>query len=146
MEEARQTIIYLNRNILINSNRNYILNDEECLNKEFGGRVCNNNSLEYILDIVKNDDRVPSLQEKAAKYCYKIITDHVFCDANKRTGTGAIFMFLEKNNAYLPRLSDERVVSIALEIAQGKMSEPTLVGLIQKHIRLKKRVYRYQQD
>ena len=138
MEETRQTIIYLGWEFLVWANLQHILDDEECLNKEFGGKVINTNSLAYLIETVKNDDYYPTLETKAALYSYKIITDHIFMDGNKRTGMSTLIWFLKENNAYFQRLPDNLLTSSAELIAMGKMTYEDIVSLIQERIRFRK--------
>ena len=42
-------------------------------------------------------DLCPTIEEKAAKLCYNIITEHVFLNANKRTAMMAMLMLLDMN-------------------------------------------------
>ena len=138
MEETRQNVIYLHKEDLIWENLQHILADEECLNKEFGGRVANANSLDYLIGIVKDNTYYPTLESKAALYSFKIITDHIFMDGNKRTGMSSALWFLGENNAYFKRLPDNLLTSSAELIAMGKMTYEDIVSLIQEHIRFRK--------
>lgn len=61
----------------------------------------NENSLLYILEAINTtyfgQDLYPTLEEKAAAIGWTIITEHVFRDANKRTGMLTCQLFMEVN-------------------------------------------------
>lgn len=138
MEKTRQNVIYLRKEDLIWENLQHILADEECPNKEFGGRIANANSLDYLLGMVKDNTYYPTLESKAALYSFKIITDHIFMDGNKRTGMSSAIWFLSENNAYFKRLPDNLLTSSAEKIALGELTYEDLVNIIQEHIRFRK--------
>lgn len=138
MEETGSAINYLTKGFLIETNITHILEDEECPDKRFAGKIHNHDSLEYLIEIVKNDAYFSSIEEKAAQYCFKIITDHVFVDANKRTGCTSILAFVTKNGAYFRRLPDGLMINIATSIAKNTMAYEELVQVIAARIRYKK--------
>ena len=118
MEETRQIIKYLDREALKLINLWQIQSE---INSKLGGLILNPNSLDYLLEIVKEDDIYPTLEEKAALYCFKIVTNHPFVDGNKRTGMGALLWFIELNNAYFRRFSDDKVLEITVSIAEKRL-------------------------
>ncbi len=136
MEETRQIIKYLDREALKLINLWQIQSE---INSKLGGLILNPNSLDYLLEIVKEDDIYPTLEEKAALYCFKIVTNHPFVDGNKRTGMGAILWFIELNNAYFRRFSDDKVLEITVSIAEKRLSFEDLVDLIRARILFRRR-------
>lgn len=138
MEKTGTAINYLTKDFLIEANITHILEDEECPDKRFAGKIHNHDSLEYLIEITKNDSYFPSIEEKAAQYCFKIITDHIFVDANKRTGCTSILAFATKNGAYFRRLPDGLMIDVATSIAKNIMGYDELVQVIRARIRLKK--------
>jgi death on curing protein len=76
--------------------------------REFGGiyfeadrNLRNPGPLEHVLEAVQGSlfgkELYPSLSEKAAAICWRIITAHVFHDGNKRTGIESCHLLLEIN-------------------------------------------------
>ena len=65
----------------------------------------------------------PSIEDKAAVYCYNIICNHIFSDGNKRTGLESSLAFLNLNgkrlNVLLPK-SD--LTNFILAVASGEVS------------------------
>ena len=65
----------------------------------------------------------PSIEDKAAVYCYNIICNHIFSDGNKRTGLESSLAFLNLNgkrlNALLPK-SD--LTNFILAVASGEVT------------------------
>ncbi len=97
---------------------------------DFGGiffvgnqNLGNPGSLEHVLEEIRGSvfgyDCYPSILEKAAVLCWRIITRHVFQDGNKRTGMEACRLLLEMNG-YKMRI-DREVVKVALDIAIGNL-------------------------
>lgn len=62
----------------------------------------------------------PSIEEKAAKLGYSLISNHAFVDGNKRVGILCALVFLQLNGIRL-RLTDDDVINVALNTADGKM-------------------------
>ncbi len=139
MEETSPNINYLTRDILVALNAEQIFADIECTDKRFAGKVHNEGSLDYLIEIVKDDRIFPSIEEKASQYCYRIITDHIFFDANKRCGWSSVFVFAKKNNAYFKRFSDKFLERTAIAIADKTMGHDDFVKIIKARIQFKKR-------
>jgi death-on-curing protein len=108
---------------------------------EFGGvffkgnrNLANPGSLEHVLEEVQGSlfgyDPFPTLIEKAAAICWRIIANHVFQDGNKRTGMEACRLFLELNG-YAMRI-DFEVVDAALQIATGELGFPEFVSWVER--------------
>jgi len=97
--------------------------------KESGGfHNSDNNSanlgpLEHILDVIQGSvfgvNLYPSIFEKAGAIAWRIITEHVFFDGNKRTGMEACRNFLEQNG-YNMRI-DFDIIDVAIDIAEKKV-------------------------
>jgi death on curing protein len=87
--------------------------------------LCNASSLEYILDVIQHPiygvDKYPSLMDKAAALAWWIIEGHIFNDGNKRTGMQAAIELLENNGA-TTHFDSDSIVTIATEIANGKLN------------------------
>jgi death-on-curing protein len=80
-------------------------------------------------------DLYPTIEEKAARYAFGIIKNHPFADANKRTGTIAMAVFLKKCGLiFKPRHKD--LEQIILGVASGDSSYLDLVEFIRKESEL----------
>lgn len=95
----------------------------------FGGRAfvepnnfANENSLLYILNAIHETyfgyELYPTIIEKAAGIGWTIMVDHVFNDANKRTGMLACQVFLEINGLDL-QIETMPVDKEVLDFAEG---------------------------
>jgi len=71
----------------------------------------------------------PSIEEKAAKLCYGIITGHVFRNANKRTGMMAMLQILDMNNISL-RYTNDEMFDIINNVGSGKSGYEELLGFV----------------
>lgn len=61
----------------------------------------------------------PSLQGKAARLCYNLISNHPFIDGNKRIGVLVMLVFLDINQIII-NCSNEEIIDLGLGIASGK--------------------------
>jgi death-on-curing protein len=66
-------------------------------------------------------DLYPSLAEKAAALAFSLAKNHPFFDGNKRTGYGAMLVFLSRNGHTLDAPLDEHEATF-LRLAAGTMS------------------------
>jgi death-on-curing protein len=71
----------------------------------------------------------PSVSAKIARIAYGLVCNHPFVDGNKRTGTYAMMVLLELNHIDTD-FSDDDIIRIGLELADGSMSDKQLFGLI----------------
>jgi death on curing protein len=78
-------------------------------------------------------DLYPSLTDKAAAICYSIISNHPFTDGNKRTGVFVMLIMLEINQIALS-FSQEELIALGLETAQGKRSKEDIKEWIVSHL------------
>lgn len=109
-------LIWLNEHMLMLFGGLYIVGSDN---------VSNWNSLSYLVEAVQGsicgEELHKGLFRKAAAYAYYIIRNHVFRDGNKRTGMEAAFLFLFLNGCRVTAASDESVVGVALQLADGRM-------------------------
>ena len=89
-------------------------------------------SLKSCYQTFEKKELFPSIEEKAAKLCISIISNHVFTDGNKRIGLLAMLTFLEINSVNL-EFTDNEIINIGLKIASGNMNYDTLLGIIREH-------------
>lgn len=82
------------------------------INQGFGGNLVDNSSLEYAIDIQK--DNKLGEYKKLAYLLRAILVDHPFSDGNKRTATFLSLEFASENNKEIDReLLTHQIVSIA---------------------------------
>ena len=112
--------------------------------KHFGGsfyegddNLLNPGSLEHVLEEIQGSlfgkEPFPSLFEKAAAICCRIIRNHVFHDGNKRTGMEACRIFLELNG-YKMKI-DREVIDMALSIATSQVEFEDVVQWLEERTR-----------
>jgi len=132
MEKVGRVIRYLTYQEIININNKIIFKTQ---GPSETPKLINPNSLEYTIEIVKDNDLFPTLLNKAAKYSFQIIKGHVFFDGNKRTGMISAFFFLQLNNCRISQsLTDDDIVKIAESVAKGESDYLTLSSWFQSII------------
>jgi death-on-curing protein len=82
-----------------------------------------------IFDGVSN---YPTVQSKAARLAFGLIKNHPFVDGNKRIGILAMISFLEINGIKLV-CTDNELIRIGLELADGTADEQTLLDFVVSH-------------
>ena len=71
----------------------------------------------------------PSTAAKIARTAYGLVRNHPFVDGNKRIGTYVMMVLLALNHIEAD-FSDDDVIRIGLELADGNMSDKQLLDLI----------------
>lgn len=74
----------------------------------------------------------PSLEEKAARLGYGLISNHAMIDGNKRIGAHSMLVFLMLNGIRLSYTQQE-LETIILNVAAGRSSQTDLLHWIIKH-------------
>ena len=74
----------------------------------------------------------PTKEEKAAKICCSLISNHAFVDGNKRIGMYVLLTFLEVNGIPIDA-TDEEIITIGLALADGSMKYEELLQWILDH-------------
>jgi death-on-curing protein len=74
----------------------------------------------------------PSTAAKIARIAYGLVCNHPFLDGNKRIGTYMMLVLLELNHIKAD-FSDDDVIHIGLELANGKMDDKQLLECILEH-------------
>lgn len=77
-------------------------------------------------------DLFPTKEEKAARLCTGLVSNHAFVDGNKRIGVYVMLTFLEVNGIRL-NVTDDELVTIGLSLAQSKMKYDDLLQWINEH-------------
>ena len=78
------------------------------------------------------EELYPTIEEKAARLCHSLITNHAFVDGNKRIGMFLMLVFLKVNGKPL-KISTEEVARLGFAIASGEMKHATLLDFIKSH-------------
>ena len=73
------------------------------------------------------EDLYPSLAEKAAALAFSLVKNHPFFDGNKRTGYGAMLMFLSRNGHTINAPPDEHEATF-VSLAAGTMDREELLA------------------
>lgn len=76
----------------------------------------------------------PSTTAKIARIAYGLVCNHPFVDGNKRIGTYVMLVLLELNKIDVD-FSDEDVIRIGLDLANGRMTDPQLLDLILERLK-----------
>ena len=71
----------------------------------------------------------PTVVAKIARIAYNLVRNHPFVDGNKRIGTYIMLVLLELNHIESD-FSDEDIIRIGLELANGQMEYSQLLHLI----------------
>ncbi len=74
----------------------------------------------------------PSKEEKAARLCYSLISNHAFVDGNKRIGMYIMLSFLELNGIKINATNDD-VATLGLSVADGSADYDTILDWINEH-------------
>jgi death-on-curing protein len=75
------------------------------------------------------EDLYPSIEEKAARFAFGIVSNHPFADGNKRTGTQLMIVYMRANGyRFKPRHKD--LESIILDVAAGAKGYDDLVAFV----------------
>ncbi|KKI51910.1 MULTISPECIES: type II toxin-antitoxin system death-on-curing family toxin [Christensenella] len=74
----------------------------------------------------------PTIERKAARLGYSLISNHPFVDGNKRAGIMAMLSFLEINEIKID-CEDDDLIHIGLRIAAGTMNDEELLSWLLDH-------------
>jgi len=136
MEAPGGAIRYLSFDEIIDKQREIVLTSGGF--QSHAGLLLNENSLRHVVEIVQAEmygtELYLTLAEKAAVYAHGIAAGHVFYDGNKRTGMACALFFLQRNGADISRISDDDIISVALGIAEGSLSQKQVAEFFQEKI------------
>lgn len=76
----------------------------------------------------------PTIEEKAARLGYGLVSNHCFIDGNKRIGAHAMLVFLALNDIQLD-FTQEELIQIFLDLASSNSDYNTLLVWIRSHER-----------
>ena len=74
----------------------------------------------------------PTIEEKAARLAYSLISNHAFVDGNKRIGVFVMLMTLKLNHIKLAYTQDE-LSGLGLDTASGKAEYEDILAWIREH-------------
>ncbi len=74
----------------------------------------------------------PSIQSKAARLCFSLISNHPFIDGNKRIGILAMLVFLDVNQLEVI-CSNQDIIELGLGVASGKYNTDFIINWIIAH-------------
>ncbi|NLO10160.1 MAG: type II toxin-antitoxin system death-on-curing family toxin [Clostridiales bacterium] len=80
----------------------------------------------------ENTELYPSIQSKAARLCFSIISNHPFIDGNKRIGILAMLVFLDVNQVMI-ECSNQEIIEFGLGVASGKYNTEFIIDWIIAH-------------
>lgn len=79
-------------------------------------------------------EQYPTVEEKAARLAYALISDHPFTDGNKRVGVLALLTTLRLNGVAL-RYTQQALIDLGLAAASGKAGYEEILNWILTHKR-----------
>ena len=79
-----------------------------------------------------NVERYPSIEEKAARLSYALISNHAFVDGNKRIGILAMLVTLDLNDVAL-QYSQTELIELGLAVANGQAKYDDILVWICNH-------------
>ena len=77
-------------------------------------------------------EQYPSVEEKAARLAFALVTNHAFVDGNKRVGMLAMLVTLELNGITL-RYAQEELVALGLDAAAGHAGYEEILAWVRGH-------------
>ncbi len=89
-------------------------------------------ALESAFATFGGEELYPSKEEKAAKICFSLVSNHAFVDGNKRIGVYVMLSFLELNGIRI-EASDADVIRLGLSVADGSMKYEEILEWIKNH-------------
>ena len=75
-------------------------------------------AIENVYLTFDGEELYPTKEEKAARLCYSLISNHAFLDGNKRIGVFIMLSFLELNGIRIKADNDE-VYRLGMSVAEG---------------------------
>lgn len=110
----------------------------ELLIQRYGGsaRVRDRGLLEsavYSVSAADDTELYPTIEEKAARLAFGLISNHAFVDGNKRIGVMAMLATLGLNDIPIISTSDE-LTKLGLGVAEGKLVYEDILEWIQRHV------------
>ncbi len=89
-------------------------------------------SVHSVSEVYEDRELYPTVEEKAARLCFELISNHPFVDGNKRIGVLAMLVTLEMNNASVKTISGE-LARLGLGTARGILASGDILFWIERH-------------
>ena len=77
-------------------------------------------------------ERYPTMQEKAAAICCRLIGNHGFIDGNKRIGIAVLLLIIHQNGMKIEYTQTE-LIELGLSVAQGETDTEAVTVWILEH-------------
>jgi death on curing protein len=91
--------------------------------------------VETVYSEIFGEHLYPKISDKAAVYCFNIISNYIFTDGNKRTGLEAALSFLKFNGHRIDKnLVHTLLTDFILKVASGQSSLDECRNWFQKNI------------
>lgn len=74
----------------------------------------------------------PTVEEKGARMCHSLVSNHAFVDGNKRIGILTLMAFLELNGAKI-NPTNEEIIRVGLGLAKGEITYDSLLMWIKEN-------------
>ena len=78
------------------------------------------------------EELYPSIQAKAARFCYGLVKNHAMIDGNKRIGAHAMLTFL-LINGYELSYTQKELSDLILDVAAGKSAYEDILQWVLEH-------------
>ena len=95
--------------------------------------------IEYLVEIVREDDMFPSVWDKAAMYLHRLANSQAFIDGNKRTALEVADTFLDENGYEFDPPSPAWTVRYMLAVARNEKSRERVRDWLQRRSARKRR-------
>lgn len=77
-------------------------------------------------------EQYPTVEEKAARLAFSLVSNHAFVDGNKRVGILAMLMTLSLNNVPI-RYTQAELIALGLTVASGTAKYSEILMWVQQH-------------
>ena len=74
----------------------------------------------------------PTIEEKCARLCYGLTSNHPFADGNKRIGVLTMLVSLRLNGIEL-KFTQEELIELSLSTASGKLTYDDILNWVRAH-------------
>ena len=91
-----------------------------------------NSAIESCYQTFDKKELYPTKEEKCAKLCFSLISNHAFLDGNKRIGILVMLCFAEINKIPLTYTQNE-LIQLGLSVAQGLFRYEDILNWIINH-------------
>ena len=116
-----------------------VLSLHELLIKRYGGsaglrdRGLLESAVHSVSAAYDDTEVYPTVEEKAARLAFGLISNHAFVDGNKRIGVMAMLATLELNSIQIVSTSDE-LTDLGLGVAAGELVYEDILAWIKQHL------------